>query len=143
MTLSIEVLVSLVAALGLGTIIGAFFQYRFQYQKEVRNAAFELKSKRYLAIIMEMLTVLHFDKHGTRFSKAYRPDLLSKDDFLEELKAELLNGIVFANDRAIRSLSTFIAHQDSRSYLQALLSIRKDLWGKRTSISQSTLEMLV
>ena len=102
MTISLELLLSFLTAIGLGSILGAYFQYKFQYKKELKNQEHEGKNKRYGAIIIQMLTVLQYDKHGTRFTKNHRPDLNTREDFIDELKSELLNGIVFANDNVFR-----------------------------------------
>ena len=45
--------------------------------------------------------------YGTRFSKLHRPDLKSKEDFINEIKSELLNSIVFANDNVVKSIADF------------------------------------
>ncbi len=140
MTISLEAVLSMVAALGLGGVFGAYFQYRFQFQKDLRNASYDMKSKRYGAIIIQMLTVLQFEKHGTRFVRDHRPDLKSREDFLDELRSELLNSIVFAKDDVIVALSEFIRRQDRQSYIECVSRIRKDLWGGRTKLSPSSWE---
>jgi len=55
---SLEVIIALCAALGLGGIFGAYFQSRFQHQKEVKEDIHQLKRLRYGSILIQMLTIL-------------------------------------------------------------------------------------
>jgi hypothetical protein len=57
----LNTIVSLITALGLGGLIGAFFQSRFEHRKHLNEQEHELKRKRYLNILVLMLTKLDPD----------------------------------------------------------------------------------
>lgn len=138
-----ELILSIFTAIGLGSIIGAYFQLKYQFKKELKNQEFELKKSRYGAIIIQMLTVLQFEKNGTRFVEKHRPDLRSVDDYINEIKTEILNGIIYANDKVIMSIANFIKNKNYSTYIQAVIEMRKDLWGKKTKINKHLLESIL
>ncbi len=84
-----------------------------------------------------MLTLL--DPEDMRQVNEHRPDLRNIDDIVKELRAEMLNSILFANDDVIRSLGEFIAQPTHDRYIKTAISMRKDLWGRGTSVGGEVL----
>lgn len=136
-------IILILTTIGIGSILGAFSQSKYQLKKELKNQEFELKKSRYGAIIIQMLTVLQFDKNGLKFVKHHRPDLKSVDDFINEIRTELLNGIVYASDEVIISIANFIKKNDYSTYINAVIEMRKDLWGKKTKINRNIVENIL
>lgn len=136
--MTIEILLTIIGALGLGTVVGAYFQSNFQHSKELKMDNHEFKRARYGSILIQMLTLLD-PKHIDKVSKI-RPDLKNIEDLREELKTELLNAVLYANDDVIKSLSVFNKNPNYESYLNTVSSMRKDLWGKNTKISSKDLD---
>jgi hypothetical protein len=135
-----EIITSLLTTLGLGGILGAFFQFHFQHQKEVKADIHELKRQRYGAILIQMLTILD-PEHGLSKTQKFRLDLKNIEDFKEEVKIEMLNGVLFASDKVIKAMAEFIRNPNQASYIKTVVSMRKYLWGKRTKISENTLDI--
>jgi hypothetical protein len=133
-----EIILTIIGTLGLGTIIGAYFQSNFQHSKELKMDNHKFKRARYGSILIQMLTLLD-PKHHDRVSRI-RPDLKNIDDLREELKTELLNAVLYANDDVIKSLSVFNKSPNYENYLNTVSSMRKDLWGKNTKISSKDLD---
>ena len=100
----------------------------------------EFKRARYGSILIQMLTLLD-PKHLDKVSRI-RSDLRSIEDLREELKTELLNAVLYANDDVIKSLSVFNKNPNYENYLNTVSSMRKDLWGKNTKISSKDLEFV-
>jgi hypothetical protein len=134
----ISAVVSMLTALGVSGLLVAFFQHRFEHQKQVRGLEHDLKEKRYKAINILMLTLL--DPAGLAHVKDHRPDLINIDDVVKELRTEMLNSFLFASDDVIRSLTEFIAQPAHNRYIRAAVSMRKDLWGTDTSIGNEVLQ---
>lgn len=134
----ISAVVSMLTAFGVSGLLVAFFQHRFEHQKQVRGLEHDLKEKRYKAINILMLTLL--DPGGMRQIKEHRPDLRNIDAVLKELRTEMLNGFLFASDDVIRSLTEFIAQPTHDRYIKAAVSMRKDLWGTETTIGSEVLQ---
>lgn len=129
-------LVPLLTAIGLGGLLGAYFQARFQRRAQIGEHEHELKQKRYSCILILMLTKLN-PMVGLAKTRAIRPDLKTTDDIDDELSTELLNGFVYANDEVLRSLAEFIRTPSHQSFVRASVAMRKDLWGKRVSAEES------
>lgn len=133
--MTIEVAISLLTAIGLGSILGAFFQSRFEQQKQVKEQEHDLKHRRYSAILILLLTKLD-PKKGLVKTRAIRPDLQNLADIEKEIETEFLNSILFASDDVIRALADFIQNPNHSSYIKVATAMRKDLWGKKTSINE-------
>ncbi len=136
--MSIEVAISLLATIGLGGILGAYFQSRFQHQKEVKEDIHQLKRERYGAILIQMLTIL--DPEHLHKTQRFRPDLKNIDDVKVEVRTEMLNSIVFASDEVIKAMSGFVKSPSDATYIKAASAMRKDLWGKDTKIGEDILK---
>ena len=139
--MTIEIAVSLLTAIGLGSILGAFFQSRFEQQKQIKEQEHELKHRRYGAILILLLTKLD-PKNGLNKIHAFRPDLKNLIDVEKEIEVELLNSVLFANDGVIRALAEFIKNPNRSSYITVATTMRKDLWGKTTSITDDVIRLI-
>mgnify|MGYP001203998173 CR=1 FL=1 len=135
-----ELIISVLTALGLGGIFGTYFQSRFQHQKEIKEDIHNLKRQRYGAILIQMLTILD-PEHGLSKTQKFRPDLKNIEDFKEEVRVEMLNSVLFANDSVIKAMAEFIHNPNHAAYIKTVISMRKDLWGKRTKITEETLNI--
>jgi len=85
----LQLAISLWAAIGLGGIFGAYFQSRFQHQKEVKEDIHQLKRKRYGSILIQMITILDPER-GLSKIKEIRNDLKEIKDCIEEVKVKCL-----------------------------------------------------
>jgi len=133
-----QLIIPLLTALGLGGIFGAYFQSRFQHQKEVKEDIHQLKRKRYGAILIQMITTL--DPERLSKTQAFRPDLTDIEDLKEEIKTEMLNSVLFANDEVIIAMAEFIQTPNHSSYIKTASAMRKDLWNKKTKIGEDVLK---
>lgn len=134
---SVQIIIILITALG-GGFFGAYFQSRFQHQKELKTDIHELKRARYGAILIQMLTVLDPER-GLSKVKKFRPDFESVEDVKEELNTEMLNAILFANDEVIKSMAEFSKNPKHETYIKSAAAMRRDLWGTKTDIDEKTL----
>jgi len=133
-----QLIIPLLTDLGLGGIFGAYFQSRFQHQKEVKEDIHQLKRKRYGAILIQMITIL--DPERLSKTQAFRPDLTDIEDLKEEVKTEMLNSVLFANDEVIKAMAEFIQTPNHSSYIKTASAMRKDLWNKKTKIGEDVLK---
>jgi hypothetical protein len=129
---------SLILALGFGSILGAFFQSRFEHQKHLNEQEHELKSRRYMCILILMLTKLE-PKTGIPHMALLRPDLRDLDDLDAEIRIELFNAMLFASDDVITAMVEFITSAGFPAYIRTVTAMRRDLWNKKTSIDEAAL----
>lgn len=137
---TVSVVVSICTALGVGGLLGAFFQHRFEHQKQIRGQEHELKQRRYSCILILMLTQL--DPEALRHTHEHRPDLRDMKDVQKELRTEMLNSILFANDDVVRSMAAFIEHPTYELYVRVAAAMRKDLWGRATAVGENVLNVM-
>jgi hypothetical protein len=134
----LSTVVSLLTALGLGSLVGAFFQSRFEQQKHVNQQEHELKRSRYRCILILMLSKLE-PKTGVPHLHLYRPDLKDLDDLDAELRLELFNAVLFASDDVMSAMAEFIATGGYPAYIKTAAAMRRDLWNKKTAIDEGVL----
>lgn len=137
---SLEIALSLLTASGFGGIFGAYFQSRFQRQKDVQEDIHKLKRQRYGAILIQMLTIIE-PQRGLSKAQQFRPDLKDIADFKEEVKTEMLHSVLFASDDVIKTMAGFLQNPCYSSYIKTTVAMRKDLWGKKTKINESMLNV--
>ena len=138
---SFQTLVSLLMVLGIGGVIGAYSQSLFQHRKGIKEQEHELKRTRYACILILMLTELD-PRTGLRHMRESRPDLQDPSDIQKEIEVELLNSVLFAGDDVIKSISEFARNPTYSSYVKVATSMRRDLWGKKTSVNEQTFDLL-
>ncbi|MFC1937785.1 hypothetical protein ACFLWY_04445 [Chloroflexota bacterium] len=136
---TIGVVISVIAALGIGGIAGAFVQAFLQQRRYVRTREQNFKQTRYLAILILMLTQLDL-KTGLGKTRQFRNDLNNLDDVKKEIETEFLHSFVFADDAVIYSLSEFIKNPNRGSFIRVAVAMRRDLWGKKTQVTENVLE---
>jgi hypothetical protein len=133
--------VSLLTGAGFGGILGAYFQALFQQRSKVGEHEHELKQKRYMCILILMLTKLNPQTGLSKVNKI-RSDLRTLNDIEDELRTELLNAVVFASQPVLNSLAELLHHPTKNSFVSAASEMRKDLWGKTASLSAEFVELL-
>lgn len=140
MTETVGIVVSVIATLGVGGIAGAFVQAFLQQRRYVRTREQNFKQTRYLAILILMLTQLD-PETGLEKTKQFRHDLNNVDDVKKEIETEFLHSFVFAGDDVIYSLSEFIKNPNRSSFIKVAVAMRRDLWGKKTRVTENVLEI--
>ncbi len=140
MTDTITAIISIIASLGIGGIAGAFIQSYLQQQRYVRTREHNFKQKRYLAILILMLTQLD-SVTGLEKIKQFRNDLNNLEDVKKEIQTEFLNSFVFASDDVIQSFSEFIKYPNRVSFFKVTIAMRRDLWGKSTKVTENILDV--
>ena len=136
----ISVVASMLTAFGVSGLLVAFFQHRFEHQKQVRGQEHDLKERRYKTILLLMLTQL--DPEDLRQIREHRSDLRDITDVKRELRTEMLNSILFAGDDVVRRMAEFIKRPTCGSYVKTAASMRRDLWGRGATIDESVLALI-
>ena len=138
MSQELQIIISLITTFGIGGILGAYFKSYFERKKELKDQEHQLKKTRYGALLMLMLAKLD-PKDGLSKLETYRPDLKSVTDLEKEIKVEYYNAIIFASDKVLESMVSFIKAPSYKNYINTAKAIRKDLWKKRTKISEKVI----
>jgi hypothetical protein len=126
---TMTIITSLLGAGSVGGIAGAFFQSHFKRRADLSKEQGDLKQKRYLCIILLMLTRL---SPNTWFEKlkSIRPDLQNPNHIDDEIRMELANGIIYAGTDVLLYLGVFLATPTYKGFVDCVVAMRVDLWGK-------------
>jgi hypothetical protein len=136
---SLTFVVSLLTALGIGGIGGSVVQYLAEKRKQVQSHHFEVKQRRYAAIIIMMIARIGPIDDLSKVTKV-RPDLQSLDDLIRELDVELLNAFLYASDPVIERFAEFIRVPSRRSLIPVADAMRSDLYGRANRLELGTIE---
>jgi hypothetical protein len=136
--MTLTMLAPLITALGAGSVVGAFVQSRLDRQKHLNEQEHELKRRRYLCILILMLSKLE-PKTGIPHLALVRPDLQGLDDLDAEIRLELFNAMLFGSDAVIAAMADFVASAGYPAYIRTVTAMRRDLWNKKTTIDEAAL----
>lgn len=132
--MTINDILPILSLLGLGGIIGAFFNSVWERNKTISLQKQQYKETRYLAVILLMYGFLEY-KDSSDFLIIHRPDLSSKEKLFLELKTEWNNMILYASDDVLLKAHTFINNPTPETYKKVAVVMRKDLWGGKINPS--------
>jgi hypothetical protein len=136
--MTLTLLVPLITALGAGSVVGALVQSRLERQKHLNEQEHDLKRRRYMCILILLLSKLE-PKTSLPHLALHRPDLQGLDDLDAEIRLELFNAMLFANDEVIAGMADFIANAGYPAYIRTVTAMRRDLWNKKTAIDEAAL----
>ncbi|MEM7793185.1 MAG: hypothetical protein AAF579_01870 [Cyanobacteria bacterium P01_C01_bin.118] len=136
--MTIENAIAAIGLLGIGGIFGTYFRILWERKNTTLLQKQEFKEARYKCIILLIYSALDFDKNKVMLRQQGRK-FLSREDLMDELKAEWHNMILFASDGALMNTHTFIKNPSYETFRIASLAMRKDLWGGKLSPSLKTL----
>lgn len=141
MVLPMPDIISILAGIGLGGVVGAYFQSHFERRRQVGQHQHELKQKRYFCIVMLLIAKLDPDD-GVPKLRLHRPDLQTIADLDNELATELWNAHIFADDKVLETFSAFIRKPGRVAFLATVRAMRTDLWGKRSRLGDDLLSLI-
>ena len=140
MDLTTENILSAVGLLGVGGAFGTYLRILWERKNSAELQKQEFKDARYKCIIMLMYTLLDFEKRSLGLDQFGR-NFKTKDQLVDEIKAEWHNAILFASDEVLQNLHAFLKSPSVEAFKRTALSMRKDLWGGKLSASLEKLEI--
>jgi hypothetical protein len=130
--MTVENGMSVLGLLGVGGILGNYFQFLWNRRNAEFSKLHEFKEARYKCIIILMYGLLNFAKNRENLKGAGR-DFESQDDLREELRTEWHNMLLFASEDALHSVQAFIEAPTADTFKAAAVAMRGDLWGGKIS----------
>lgn len=125
MTEPIQIIISVLALLGLGGILGGYITYLLDNKKERESKVIEQKEKRYKSCLLYMDA--YFKPENIKYLSSRLPDIRSAKDVLEYLKMEYHEMMLYASKEVILSVKVFIEHPTPENFLRTILIMRSDL----------------
>ncbi len=134
-----EEIVAILGLVGIGGILATTLTYVYDKRKKIKFSEQEEKEKRYKALTIQMRIVVEPDQQ--KYVKHLRPDLKNLEDWKNEIRTEWFNLLLFASDDVIRSLKEFIQKPNNSTYAKTVIAMRRDLWGKKTSLTPQEIDL--
>ena len=142
----IKNITTVLSLIGVGTLVGVFAKHFLNIQKEKRLQNQKLKEDWYSNLIKYMRSYLspesvsrgyfHFaDKSVVNLSGE-----LLKTRLMENIKEIYYEILLYASDDVILSIKSFIKNPSEQSWLDTIISMRKDLWNK-TKLKINNIEL--
>ncbi|MFH0833785.1 MAG: hypothetical protein V2A63_00130 [Patescibacteria group bacterium] len=123
-----QIIIGLLSGGAIVTIVQHFLDRR----KEIQSKESELKEKRYKCILLLMYALINPEE--LKSINRIRPELSTKEDLEKEIKTELVNAWLFAGDKTVKELENFMKNPCEESFAKTILSMRKELWNRRTKL---------
>ena len=118
--------ITLLTGLGIGSALTALAQHFLKRRENALDSQRQDLEKRYRVVILLMYAAFDFESNKTSL-KVHRPDIKSREDVLEDLKAEWFNMLLFASEKTHRALHSFIQDQTLNNLKRTALAMRQDL----------------
>jgi hypothetical protein len=127
-----DFILSVLGIVGVSGIVGAFFTYFCQKKKEIGLKEKEYQLQRYKVVLLLIYAYIKPDEQSAL--RRFRPDIQNKGDLKRELQVEWVGAWLFADD-STEGLKTFIDQPDEANSDKTILSIREEMWSKKTDLS--------
>jgi hypothetical protein len=137
--MTIENVLSALGLLGIGGVLGTYLRILWERRNTALLHKQEFKETRFKCIILLMYAALNFEDRDSGL-KEHARNFSSREDVIDELKAEWHNAILFASDEVLKTIFEFLKEPSVRLFKQAALAMRKDLWGGKAGGTLEGLE---
>jgi hypothetical protein len=130
--MNLENVISVLALLGIGGVLGTYFRILWERQNVALLQKQEFKETRYKCIILLMLSFTDFEKQKVMLN-AHGRNFQSIEELKDELIMEWHNMLLFASDEVLTTSHEFINNPTQESFQKVALAMRQDLWGGKIS----------
>jgi hypothetical protein len=132
--MDINIITSLIAGLGLGSIVTAFISNWLDRKKEVELKLASILEDKYRSLLVFMACVLDIEKKKYFTINEQVVQKTSKE-YLEQVKEYYYHSTLYSSDEVILSLKSFIKSPSQEMYIKVAQSMRNDLWKRNTKLS--------
>lgn len=133
-------IISAIGLIGFGGLLKGLLDFFIADRKRKSETKHQFKETRYKAIILLCYTYVNFEREGTTII-VQRPDIDSKERLFNELNAEWINMTLYASDKVLLSMKSFLESGKESEFNELIISMRKDLYGIKTNISIRNLKL--
>lgn len=134
-----EEIINSIALVGIGSILKGLFDFFAAIRKSKQDAKQLTKETRYKAIILLCYSLVNYEKEEVNLI-INRPDINSRERLLNEIIAEFINMSLYASDKVVLSMNKFIKNTTKETLGELAFSMRKDLYGIKTSLKSNHFE---
>jgi hypothetical protein len=134
-----QAILSVLALLGVGGIVGGYITHLLDKKKEREFKVLEQKQQRYKSCLVFMDA--HYEPKNIKYLKSKRGDIDDAHDVIEYLKLEYYEMIFYASKEVVLSVKTFIENPVQLNFLAVILTMRRDFSGKESDLSSDQITL--
>jgi len=146
--MELETIVSVLGLLGIGGIIGGYIQHILSQRRETELRIQSENRGHYESNLVFMRIILK-PEMVKNFNVARIDPLLSKTKNVSEIKRLAENrltefyyaSILFSPDYVLTAMKEFIKNPNENTFMKSAITMRKDLWKKKTKVGLDTLSL--
>lgn len=136
-------ILQLIIAMGIGAMLQSVLNFYIANRKKKSEKRHEHKEDRYKTIFLLCYAYVNYeDEREKEILSIRRPNIKTKKDLSNELKAEWANMSLFASDKVILAMKKFVEAEDKTTFNRLVLAMRKDLYGIRTKLRMDNLDLI-
>jgi flavorubredoxin len=136
-----QTIISALALLGLGGIVGGYITYLLDKKKAREFKVLEQKERRYRSCILYMDAF--FEPKNIKYLSSHHPDINEANDVIEYLKMEFFEMTLYASREVIFAVKRFIEQPSRESFLTSILAMRRDLGSKKIDLAIDDIELKI
>jgi len=135
-------LISIITALGIGSIIGGVIQHLLNKNAEAKMKLKNINEEKYRTILIYMSIILN-PKNKNHFvlndSILYelKTDNEIKEYALSKLREYYYQSLLYASDDVMRTFKIFLSTPNRENYIFTAQKMRSDLWNNKTKLKYS------
>ena len=146
--MDIETILTILASLGIGGIVGSYLQHLWNQKRETESRIQSDNRGHYESNLVWMRVVLK-PEMVENFNIARLDTLLANTKDVAKIKQLAINRltefyyatVLFSPDYVLTAIKEFIKNPNEPSFLKAAIAMRKDLWKKNTNVDLETLSL--
>jgi len=138
--MDIQTILPFIGVLGLGGAIGAYIQHLLNKQRETDTKIQNLNVGKYQSDLVFMRCVLKPENVAQFHINDPNIEKLKTTKDVQEYAQEKLcecyySSLLYSSDEVLVNLKEFVENPTEANFTNTALSMRKDLWGKRTHLT--------
>lgn len=132
-----QTVISILGLLGIGSLLGGFFNHLWEKKKEREKQNQDIKENHYHTVLLWMRCLLypncvkHIEFENKDWYKKLNDDCEIKDYARTALEEYYFNLLLYAPDDVIREFLLFLKNPNDDQLIKTAFVMRKDLWGNK------------
>jgi len=131
--MDINIIISLFAGLGFGSILTAIVSSFLDKKKETDLNLARILEDKYRGLLVFMACALDIEKKKY-FTINEQVAQKTSQDYMNQIREYYYHSTLYSSDDVILSLKDFIKTPSQEEYIKVAQAMRKDLWGRKTKI---------
>ena len=133
--MDIQTIISVMGLIGLGGIVGSYFQNLFNKKREIDLEIRQINEEGYRSTLVWMRVFLktenlHHFKMDDQKIYSMKNNKEKKDYAKEKVREYFHNLFLSASNGVLKSINLFLQNSNIKNFHRTALAMRKDLWNK-------------